>query len=304
MNVPIAMLGYFCVLAEELHYGNAAKRLHISPPSLSQQISRLESLLGVVLFDRTPRRVELTEAGLELLPLAEATREAHQAVVDWSGSRRTTLGPQLRVGVVAAGAGDLTTGALTAAIHQMPDLRLEMRRLGFFEAVPALRNGLIDVAFTPGPLTETKGIRVTTVAVEDRVLVVASDHPLADRTSVSILETSDELFITASGGDPAVKDWWVVDPRPDGSRPRRGPTADDIDGILELCAAGVGVNIAAASAGTHYRRPGVAFVPIIDVEPCSIVLCSIEGSVNPAVRAFEAMTVQAVTGAPARESTG
>jgi DNA-binding transcriptional LysR family regulator len=176
----------------------------------------------------------------------------------------------------------------------MPELRLEMRRLGFFEAVPALRAGLIDVAFTPGPLLETKGLRVTTVAVEERVLVVAADHPLARRSSVSIRETAGELFITASGGDPEVKNWWVVDPRPDGSRPRRGPTADDIDGILELCATGVGVNIAAASAATHYRRDGVAFVPISDVESCSIVLCSLESSLNPAVRAFEAMTVEAM----------
>jgi DNA-binding transcriptional LysR family regulator len=296
MDAPIAMLGYFCVLAEELHYGNAAKRLRITSPSLSQQISRLESLLGVALFDRTPRRVELTEAGRELLPLAEAARTAHQAVLDWANARRPTHDLQLRVGVVAAGAGDLTTSALTAAIHQMPQLRLEMRRLGFFEAVPALRAGLIDVAFTPGPLLETKGLRVTTVAVEARILVVAADHPLAGRASVSILETSNELFITASGGDPDVKNWWVVDPRPDGSRPRRGPTADDIDGILELCAAGVGVNIAAASAATHYRRDGVAFVPISDVEPCSIVLCSLEGATNPAVGTFEAMTVEAMAG--------
>ncbi|THG31617.1 LysR family transcriptional regulator [Naasia lichenicola] len=296
MDVPLSMLNYFCVLADELHYGNAARKLRISSPSLSQQISRLETLLGVVLFDRTPRKVELTAAGRELLPLARGTRQAHQAVIDWARSRRPDDELQLRVGVVAAGAGELTTSALTAAIHQMPQLRLEMRRLGFFEALPALRAGLIDVAFAPAPLPDAQGIRVATVAVEQRVLVMRADHPLAGRESISILETTGETFITPSSGDQVVMDWWVVDPRPDGSSPRRGPTADDIEGILELCAAGAGVNIAAESAAANYRRDGLAFVPISDVEPCRILLCSLETSANPAVRSFEAVAVHAMGG--------
>jgi DNA-binding transcriptional LysR family regulator len=109
---------------------------------------------------------------------------------------------------------------------------------------------------------------------------------------VSILETSDEVFLGASGGNPAILDWWLVDPRPDGSHPRRGPVADDVEGLLELCAAGVGINIAAASAASHYGREELAFIPIDDIEPATILLCSLARPTNPAVRTFVAIAAE------------
>ncbi|MDH2443176.1 LysR family transcriptional regulator [Amnibacterium sp. CER49] len=296
MDVPITSLQYFCVLAEELHFGEAARRLRIASPTLSQQIARLESQLGARLLDRGPRRVVLTDAGRELLPLAREARRAHRAVLDWAEARRGGSGV-LRVGVVAAGAGALTTGILAAALERIPGLRLEMRRLGFFDAPRELLAGTVDVAFTPAPLPPLPGIRAMEVLREGRVLVVAAAHPLAERPSVRIEETTDEVFVAPAGGDPAVLDAWLVDPRPDGRPVRRGPTADDIEGILELCAAGVGVNIAAASVATHYRRDQLAFVPIEDVAPASILLCSRDGGEDPVVRVFEQVALDTASAA-------
>lgn len=292
MDVSITALQSFCVLAEELHFGNAAARLRMASPSLSQQIARLESQLGVRLFDRTPRKVVLTEAGRELLPLALEARRAHGAVLDWASARSARAEQRLRVGVVAAGAGELTTAVLAEAVQRMPGLRLEMRRLGFFDAPAELLAGTVDVAFAPAPLPLPPGVRAREVAEEGRVLVVARDHPLAGRSSVGIAELSDETFIAPAGGEQAVLDWWLVDPRPDGRHPRRGPVADDIEGILELCAAGVGVNIAAASVEGHYRRDQVAFVPIRDIPPASIVLLVLEGRDEPEVLAFERIALE------------
>ncbi|HET6824543.1 MAG TPA: LysR family transcriptional regulator [Amnibacterium sp.] len=292
MDVSITALQSFCVLAEELHFGNAAARLRMASPSLSQQIARLESQLGVRLFDRTPRKVVLTEAGRELLPLALEARRAHGAVLDWASACSARAEQRLRVGVVAAGAGELTTAVLAEAVQRMPGLRLEMRRLGFFDAPAELLAGTVDVAFAPAPLPLPPGVRAREVAEEGRVLVVARDHPLAGRSSVGIAELSDETFIAPAGGEQAVLDWWLVDPRPDGRHPRRGPVADDIEGILELCAAGVGVNIAAASVEGHYRRDQVAFVPIRDIPPASIVLLVLEGRDEPEVLAFERIALE------------
>ena len=113
MDVPIHVIRYFCVLAEELHFGRAAERLSITPPSLSQQISRLEQQLDVKLFDRSPRKVELTRHGRELLPLARRVQDDHDQLLAWGRSlQRERKTPLLRVGVVAAGAGALTTAGV------------------------------------------------------------------------------------------------------------------------------------------------------------------------------------------------
>lgn len=286
MDVPIHTLRYFCALAEELHFGNAAARLSISSPSLSQQISRLEGMVGEPLFERTSRAVSLTRTGSELLPHARRAVEAHTDVLDWIADRRVASAPVLRIGVVAAGAGPLTTAALMTAVEQLPGLRLEMRKVGFFDADAELIAGRVDAVFAPAPVAFDAGsLSVIPLWSEPRVLVVAASHRFAGRESIRIDETNDETFIAVSGGDPATLAWWLVDPRPDGSHPKVGPVAQDIDGILELCAAGVGVNIAAASAASHYQRSELAFIPIDDIEPATVLLCT-RAHREPAVAAF------------------
>ncbi len=286
MDIPLHVLRYFCVLADELHFGKAAAALNISAPSLSQQISRLEKTIGTPLFERTPRQVLLTAAGAELLPLARRVRDDHDDLLRWA-SQRQGHGDLLRIGIVAAGAGSLTTAILTSAVQRMPTVRVEMRRLGFFDTPGELLGGRVDVAFCPAPMGDLDDrISAHPLWSEPRVLVVPSTHALAERDSVSVDEIRDEVFVSAGGGDPEILNWWIVDPRPDGSHPRRGPVADDFEGLLELVAAGAGVNIASASAGMHYRRDGVAFVRIVDIEPTTILLCSLKRPSNPAVAAF------------------
>ena len=188
--------------------------------------------------------------------------------------------------MVAAGAGALTTAILTSAVQRMPDMRIEMRRLGFFDVREELNEGRVDVAIAPAPIEVDDRIVARPLYSEPRVLVVPSSHRLADRDAIDIREVSDEVFVVASGGAPAIIDWWLVDPRPDGSHPRRGPVADDFEGLLELVAAGVGVNIASAAAAQHYRREGLSFVRIRDIEPATILLVSAARPANAAVATF------------------
>ena len=297
MDIPIHALRYFCVLADELHFGRAAAALSISAPSLSQQISRLERMIGAPLFERTPRNVLLSAVGAELLPLARRVRDDHDDVLRWAGSLgEKTGGDLLKIGMVAAGAGSLSTAILSSAVQRMPRVRVEMRRLGFFDTQEALLAGRVDVAFAPGPVVDLdERISAHPLWSEPRVLVVPSTHPLASRDSISIGEIGDEIFVTAAAGAPEIIDWWLVDPRPDGSHPRRGPLADDFEGLLELVAAGVGVNIAAAAAALHYRREGIAFPRIVDIEPATILLCSLERPASPAVNEFVAIAKELAT---------
>jgi len=274
VDIAIHTLRYFRVLADELHFGHAAARLSITSPSLSQQIAGLERQVGGTLFDRTSRSVALTELGAAMVPYADRVLEAHEALTAWAERQRTASGPTLRIGVVAAGAGPLTP-AIMGAVARVPGLRLEMRRVGFFAVVDELTAGRADVVLAPAPLAHDPAvIDASPLWTEPRVLVVPASHALASRASVSIADTRDETFIAASGGDAAALAWWLVDPRPDGSRPRVGPRADDIEGILDLVSAGMGVNIAAASAATHFPRADLAFVPIRDIEPATVLLCT------------------------------
>ena len=158
-------------------------------------------------------------------------------------------------------------------------------------------SGAVDVAFAPAPLPLPSTVSAREIMREERVLVVPRGHRLAGRSDVGIAETDDEVFVAPASGDPSVVDWWVVDPRPSGRRPRRGPVADDIEGILELVAAGTGVNIAASSAEAYYSRERLAFVPIRDVPPASILFCRRAADSRAVVGAFERIAFE-VAGRP------
>ncbi|WP_143338259.1 LysR family transcriptional regulator [Demequina sp. NBRC 110054] len=274
MDVAIHTLRYFSVLAEELHFARAAERLSISSPSLSQQISGLERSVGGQLFERTSRSVALTTLGTALLPHATKVIEAHDELCAWVERQRAATGPSLRIGVVAAGAAPLTATIMNA-VRSIPDLRLEMRRVGFFDVVPELLADRVDVVLAAAPLAHDPTVVSTSpLWTEPRVLVVPAAHPLAGRESISIDEIPHETFIAASGADPEALSWWLVDPRPDGSHPHVGARANDIEGILDLVEAGMGVNIAAASAAAHFPRASLAFVPVRDIEPATVLLCT------------------------------
>ncbi len=297
MDVTAHALRYFLVLSEELHFGRAAARLHLTTPSLSEQIARLEKRVRTPLFTRGPRGVALTDAGSELVPLARQAVAAHDEVSRWAAAVAGEVRGTVRVGVVATVAAVLRADVDRALARAHPDVELTSRRLGFQEEGDALREGRVDVAFAPEPLPEPhRGLHTTTVATEPRVLVVPAGHRLAGRDAVSVEETNGEVFIGVPTSDPATLDWWLVDPRADGSHPSHGPVAADIDGVLDLVEAGRGLNIASAEVAAHYARPGVGFVPLSDVEDARVALCWRSDEQDPAVLATVAAVRRVATG--------
>jgi DNA-binding transcriptional LysR family regulator len=280
MDISAAALTYFVALADELHFARTAEKLHISPPSLSQQIARLEAQVGQRLFVRSPRAVHLTPAGLELLPLARNVVAAHAGVETWVRAQAEPSAP-LKVGIVATGAGPLTSDIIAETLQRHPELRLELRSLGFAEVERAVIDGSVDLALTLGPAPENPRLVSTTLATEPRVLVLRDDHPLAARSHVSIDETNDLGFVVPVTARNAARAWWLVDPRPDGSTPRVTAVADGVEGLMEFCVAGVGVNIATASAATHYGRAGLAYIEIDDIAPAEVLAIRAESPARP-----------------------
>ncbi|MEV7284967.1 LysR family transcriptional regulator [Streptomyces sp. NPDC093252] len=296
-DVSITTLRYFVAVAEELHFGRAAERLHITVPSLSQQISRLERRLGVPLLARTSRQVSLTGEGRSLLELARRSLAAQEELLRWAARLHT---PRLTVGLIATGAGPWTTPILTTLVHRVPGLRLELRRLGLADALPSLRERRVDAAFVPfPPHLLDPDIRALAIWSEPRVLVVADSHPLARREAIGIDESNGLEFIhPAAQPSDRRNAWWTVDPRPDGTRVRHAAPAEDLEEILALCATGAGANIAGASAAEYFPRPGLAFVPITDIEPMTVSLCYLADTADRTLATLEQIVTDLITPPP------
>ncbi|MGI5522177.1 LysR family transcriptional regulator [Micromonospora sp. CA-259024] len=283
--MELRQLRYLVAIDEAGNLGRAAQRLYVSQPALSYALRNLEAEFGVRLFDRHAGGVTPTAAGRDVITEARRTlRQVDRITAAAQRHRRGQTGV-LRVGFEASGAGELTTRSRAEFARRYPGVRVEPRRFDWGEEAAALRDGRADVAFVwlPNDLT---GMRVEVVQTEQRLLVVARDHPLAGRDSVSILETNDEPLVWTERAPREWVDWWAVHPRPDGSSPRWGPTSNNVEEMLEQVAEGTAICFAPASMASYYARPDLAWVPLIDVEPLRIALAWPDRTDAPLVRGF------------------
>ena len=196
-------LKYFLAVAEERHFGRAAQRLNIVQPALSMQIKALEAELGGPLFIRTSRHVELTEAG-KLLQV-EATRTLEQVEHTRLAVERAMRGETGRVRIGFAG-NAVFSGRLMQDIrsfHQAyPDAELICQELAPQLQHEAIQNGTLDVGYMPDYYPEHESALVYECVGEwSRVVVMASDHKLADKECLTIDMLAHEPMIVYSIND-------------------------------------------------------------------------------------------------------
>jgi len=169
-------LRYFLVVADELHFGRAAARLRITQPPLSQQIRQLEDQLGVVLLQRTKRRVQLTDAGRAFQEAArQVLAQAEQAVQTAQRAHRGELGP-LTVGFVGSAIAGIFLELLSAFRTRCPDVELTLQELTTAQQVQALREWRIDVGVLRPPIGE-EALALETIGRESLVVVLPKTHP-------------------------------------------------------------------------------------------------------------------------------
>lgn len=277
-DLDLRLVRYFVAVAEHGHFGRAAEALHITQPSLSRQIRRLERQLDARLLDRTPRGAVLTEAGTVFLPRARALlRSAAQAAVHTRAAARPsriTVGHTMNVPVAEA-VGELRRR------HPHADVRTVL--LAWDEPRAALLGGRVDAAVTRLPIG-TGGLDVAVLYDEPRVVVVARDHRLAGKEAVSLDDIADEPVPRWS--DPEWDAFWRIDPRPDGSRAPDGPRVEAMDDKLEIIAAGQAVAVMSAGLRAESMRDDLSAVPLAGVEPSRVVLATRAGDADPLVAAF------------------
>lgn len=260
--MEIRQLELFVAVAEELHFGRAADRLHMAQPPLSQQIRKLEIELGVSLFDRTTRSVKLTSAGAALLIQARIVlREMGQA------ERAAKAGGQGEFGIVRIGFAGASTRHLLPLLARevkarFPHIELELRgNLYANAAQEALDKGSIDLGFVRLPFN-IPGLSYRPIEEETLVCVVGSQHPLASQSSVAISDLAEEPFVTFprdSGSTlRAITNQVCWDA---GFNPRVVQEAPDSFTIQAMVAAGQGISLALSST-ENINQPGVVYLPI------------------------------------------
>ncbi len=281
-------LRYFEAVARHGHVTRAAQELHIAQPSLSKQIQVLEAELGVVLFDRVGRRVELTDAGRLLLPYARrALREvldARTALRQWSNLEQG----QVAIGAPPTVGAHLLPRALAAFHKRHPAIALALHEMGAARLAALLEAGTIDLAVISEALPAFASAELFSEAL---VVAVAQDHPLAQRTWVSSAELADQPFILFPEGYE-LRSRTLQLCRAAGFEPQVVLDGGETDTVVRLVAAGLGVAVVPRLALTG--GAGIVGLDVID-NPLRRTLRLIwhpERSLPPAAEALRAFLVE------------
>ncbi|WP_283135773.1 LysR family transcriptional regulator [Rhizohabitans arisaemae] len=252
----------FLTLAEELHFGRTAERLRLTQGRVSQAIKKQERLIGAALFERTSRKVALTEIGRQLY----ADLKPVQSSID-VGLERAKLAARgktrvLRMGLSPFNLADLRT-RFDAFTQRHPDVDVRFSHVEFGDGFGPLRRNEIDIALLWLPIREADLTVGPVLFTEPMVLAMSSGHRLAGRESVSLEDLGDE--VVAGGITP---DYWreaIVPARTPGGRLIEvGPVVDKWADMLPILSNGEAVSPIHAHAVRYASRPDLVYVPIHD----------------------------------------
>ena len=270
-EIELRHLRYFLAVAETLHFSKAAERLGIAQPPLSQQIKRLEQLLGHRLFDRTTRGVKLTLAGQLLAERARSTIEkVHD---DLAQVRRLGRGEEGTLTVGFSGSTMFTDlpDAVGNYQRRYPKVELRLRELSTTAQIAGLLDGTLDLAVLRDG-DRTDGIEMSTVLKEPFVAVLPVKHSLARKRALRVRDLQAEPFILfARRMGPLAFDRTIACCEQHGFRPNIVQDAPQWPTLVRLVAAGLGVSLAPgcvaniAIPGAVYRDVHAACKTTIDL---------------------------------------
>jgi DNA-binding transcriptional LysR family regulator len=263
--VELRDIEIFLTLAQELHFGRTAERLHVTPARVSQAIKKQERRIGAALFERNNRQVTLTPIGrqlfADLLPMYRGLQTGIERAV--LAARGTT--DTLCLGMVNENPQDLRP-LFDAFKARHPGCDLRLRYAGFGDPFRLLRSGDLDLLIAWLPVREPDLTVGPTVYVEPLVLAVGAGHRLAGRESVSYEDLGDE--VVCGGAKPDYwRNWLVPTHTPSGRLIRIGPLVTTSAEMIPLLANGEAVSPAFAHSMRYFARPDLAYVPIRDAPP-------------------------------------
>jgi DNA-binding transcriptional LysR family regulator len=265
--MELRQLRYFVAVAEELHFRRAAERLYVAQPAISEQIRKLEVELGVRLFNRTNRRVELSDAGAAMLD------EARRALAQVDSARLAACNAGERAVArlrIAYPPGSLPVAVPRALAHlsrTSPGLQVSVEMGPVMRLVQRLRDRQLDAVVTALPAA-TSGLVVTSLGRQRTVAVVPESHPRQLATAVLLAQLSPgRLVVLPRDVNPAFHDTVLSLARGAGLAPSlHEVTEQRVEAVLLAVAAGAGVAVLPAAVTQTHSIPGVRFIPLADDE--------------------------------------
>jgi LysR family hydrogen peroxide-inducible transcriptional activator len=192
-------LRYFVALADTRHFGKAAERSFVSQPTLSAQIKKLETYLGVQLIERQPRKVTLTEMGARILPLARSILQESDEIVSLARNDHDPLSGKLKVALIPTIGPYLLPLVARKLRKQLPRLKVMLYEYQTQPLLEKLRAGDIDLGILALPVP-LDGLEARPLYDEDFTLAVPSNNPLAKRSNVKIDDLSGETLLLLEDG--------------------------------------------------------------------------------------------------------
>jgi DNA-binding transcriptional LysR family regulator len=265
----VRQLQYFVTVAEEFNFTRAAQRLHVVQQSLSTGIAQLEATLGIRLFERTTRTVTLTSAGAAWLPYAREALASMNRAADAAEDLAAGRSGRLRVGLAATGALPFMPGLLRTFRQRFPLADIDAKHFDFHVPCGGLRDRETDVAIVRPPFLND-GLTLVELGQEPRYAVLASDHPLAERSTIEFADLVDEPWMDVET-DPLWCDFWQVKeqrPRP----PTIGAMCRTLDDLFEAARAGTATGLVPESIAQTQSWPNLAFVAVLDIAPSTVAV--------------------------------
>ena len=241
--LEIRQLRYFQAVAEESNFHRAAARLHVAQPALSRQVQALEEDLGVTLFERRPRGVQLSQAGIVFL------EDTHRILQDLARARdRVRRVDQGQVGTVRVGFNEIAArqpylpGLFRATRARFPEVEMKLMLLTSQPQLEALRTGEIDAGFLFHRPAADTDLMALAIDDDDYAVAMPSTHRLARQPHIHLADMRDEPFIMMSQhSNRVLYDRLMAVCVSGGLVPRQVHEANNEFAIVNLVAAGVGL---------------------------------------------------------------
>jgi len=287
--VDMAQAEAFLAVAEELHFGRAADRLHVSQPRVSRLIAALERQVGGALFERTSRRVNLTPLGEQFRGELSAGYAQIQAALDHAKRAARESAGQLRIGFTNTTEGPALSRLVAVFEARHPGSQVTLQEVPVTDAYSALRAGEIDVLIHWLVVYEPDLTAGPAIDCQDRVVAVAVSHPLASQETVSVEDLAGQPVARPPATFPLAL-WEVLVPpnTPSGKPIPQSYEVRSLHEVWAMVARGLLVHPTVASTAQLLRRDDIVLVPITDLPPIRLGLIWRSAHYNARIEALAA----------------